>query len=416
LISDSNHHDNKDYFLYLFIKLLSLASAVCILGQSAVSALARRVGHFIINIYSKELSMYLLGRNHVDEDDLFSDMVEYERLDMSRSLRIRQVSIIKENTLQKSVTSCPTVVAVKQQDTKVTIERKSASLPRSCFNCGAKIHLSSQCPKPKREKGACYECGSMAHQRGSCPALIRGNDDGKKENSVGLMSIDVIRDQDPPDKYPAPYEVRCQFNVPVEESESLAAFVNAVVDTGSPISIIKSELVPSILYTTQTVSKNHFCDINGAKLDIRGVFETNVIINNFEMYLKLYVVSNYTMKANAILGRDFLNKKGFKIEFKNNIIDIVKLDTGNLDETDVNFNVLAIYSPTADTELHCDSSSTGFGAISFQGQADADNKMKPVFYFSQRSSPNESKFHSFELECLAVVYAIKRFHIFLSGI
>ncbi|KAL4153426.1 hypothetical protein QTP88_001259 [Uroleucon formosanum] len=57
---------------------------------------------------------------------------------------------------------------------------------------------------------------------------------------------------------------------------------------------------------------------------------------------------------------------------------------------------------------------TGFGALLFQGQAVADNKMKPVFYFSQRTSPNESKFHSFELECLAVVYAIKRFHIYLS--
>jgi len=78
--------------------------------------------------------------------------------------------------------------------------------------------------------------------------------------------------------------------------------------------------------------------------------------------------------------------------------------------------VLAIYSPTADTELHCDASSSGFGAILFQGQADADNKMKPVFYFSQRTSPNESKFYSSELECLAVVYAIKRFHIYLSGI
>jgi len=248
-------------------------------------------------LYSKVLSMYLLGRNHADEDDLLSDMVKYERLDMSRSVQLRQVSSAKENTLQKSVTSGPTnVMTIKQEDTKVTVEKKSTSLPRSCFNYGAKSHLSSLCPKPKREKGACYECGSMAHQRGSCPTLMRGNDDGKKEKSAGVMSIDVVRDEDPPDEYPAPYEVRCQFNIPVEESESCRIDVNAVVDTGSPISIIKSELVPSTLYTTQMVSKNHFCGINGVKLDIRGVFETNVIINNFEMYLKFYVVSNYIMK------------------------------------------------------------------------------------------------------------------------
>lgn len=116
-------------------------------------------------LYSKELSIYLLGRNLVDEDDLLSDMVEYERLDTSPLVRIRQVSSTKENTLQKSVTSRPTnAVSVKQEDRKVTVEKKSASQTRSCFNCDAKTHLSPQCLKSKREKGACYECGSMAHQ------------------------------------------------------------------------------------------------------------------------------------------------------------------------------------------------------------------------------------------------------------
>lgn len=80
------------------------------------------------------------------------------------------------------------------------------------------------------------------------------------------MSIDVVRDQDPPDEYSAPYEVQCQFNVPVEESESCCINVNAMVDTGSPISIIKKELVPYILYTKQMVSKNNFCGITARSM------------------------------------------------------------------------------------------------------------------------------------------------------
>lgn len=66
--------------------------------------------------------------------------------------------------------------------------------------------------------------------------------------------------------------------------------------------------------------------------------------------MTFYVVSNHIMKANAILGRDFLNGKGFKIEFKNNIIDIVELDTGNLEETNSNFKeILCIdYDDCAD--------------------------------------------------------------------
>ena len=76
--------------------------------------------------------------------------------------------------------------------------------------------------------------------------------------------------------------------------------------------------------------------------------------------------------------------------------------------------VLAIYNPTADTELQCDASSTDIRAILIQKQA--DGRFRPVSYFSQRTTPQESRYHSFELECLVVVYAIKTFHIYLSGI
>lgn len=70
--------------------------------------------------------------------------------------------------------------------------------------------------------------------------------------------------------------------------------------------------------------------------------------------------------------------------------------------------ILAIYCPLAITELHCDASTSGFGAMGEQ--------FRPVSYFSHRTTPVEFKYHSFELECLAAVYAIKRFHVYLQGI
>lgn len=75
--------------------------------------------------------------------------------------------------------------------------------------------------------------------------------------------------------------------------------------------------------------------------------------------------------------------------------------------------VLAIYSPHAETELHCDASASGFGGILLQKQS--DNVWKPISYWSQRTTVTEAKYHSYELECLAVVYALKRFHIYLAG-
>lgn len=74
--------------------------------------------------------------------------------------------------------------------------------------------------------------------------------------------------------------------------------------------------------------------------------------------------------------------------------------------------VLVLYDPRDETELHCDASSIGFGAILLQRKQ--DGKFHPVFYFSKRTTDTESKYHSFELETLAIVYALKRFRIHLQ--
>lgn len=74
--------------------------------------------------------------------------------------------------------------------------------------------------------------------------------------------------------------------------------------------------------------------------------------------------------------------------------------------------VLAIYSPQAETELHYASASV-FRGILLQKQN--DNTWRPISFWSQRTTPAESRYHSFELECLAAVYALKKFHIYLVG-
>jgi len=76
--------------------------------------------------------------------------------------------------------------------------------------------------------------------------------------------------------------------------------------------------------------------------------------------------------------------------------------------------ILVIYFPKLETKLHCDANSNGFGAILMQRQT--DNVFKPIFYFSKRITNTEASYHNFELECLAMVYAIKRFHVYLAGI
>lgn len=75
--------------------------------------------------------------------------------------------------------------------------------------------------------------------------------------------------------------------------------------------------------------------------------------------------------------------------------------------------LLSIFDSSLETQLHTDASSVGFGAILLQKHGDT---FRPVEYFSQKTSPEESVYHSFELETLAVVRALKNFRVYLLGL
>lgn len=74
--------------------------------------------------------------------------------------------------------------------------------------------------------------------------------------------------------------------------------------------------------------------------------------------------------------------------------------------------VLVIFKEGLPIELHTDASSTGLGAILIQIQ---DGRQHVVAYMSMRTTEPESHYHSYELETLAIVRAIKHFRQYLYG-
>lgn len=75
--------------------------------------------------------------------------------------------------------------------------------------------------------------------------------------------------------------------------------------------------------------------------------------------------------------------------------------------------LLSIFDPSLPTELHTDASSLGYGAILMQKK---NGLPQIVGYFSKRTSKYEEKYHSYELETLAVVNALKHFRVYLLGV
>lgn len=75
--------------------------------------------------------------------------------------------------------------------------------------------------------------------------------------------------------------------------------------------------------------------------------------------------------------------------------------------------LLIVYVAEFPTELHTNASSVSYGAVLIQKRV---NQPKVVEYFSKRTTEHVAKYHSYELETLAVVRALKHFRIYLLGI
>lgn len=75
--------------------------------------------------------------------------------------------------------------------------------------------------------------------------------------------------------------------------------------------------------------------------------------------------------------------------------------------------LLAIYDPDLDTEIHTDASKVGLAAILMQ--KGKSGKLQPISFYSRQTNKCEEKYHSYELEVLAVVEALKRYRVYLLG-
>lgn len=75
--------------------------------------------------------------------------------------------------------------------------------------------------------------------------------------------------------------------------------------------------------------------------------------------------------------------------------------------------VLRIYNPELPIELHTDASSVGIGAALLQRE---NAVAQPIAYFSRKTTNYESRYHSYDLETLALVEAIEHFRVYLYGV
>lgn len=146
---------------------------------------------------------------------------------------------------------------------------------------------------------------------------------------------------------------------------------------------------------------------------------------------KTVTIRDFPVPADVHQVRQFLGLTGF---FRRFVLNYSKLthSISQLLKTDVPFewneerhrsfenlktilcssSTLAMYDVKADHQVHTDASSIGIGAILFQASLDDPTGWRPVQYFSRHTNDCEKKYHSYELELLAIVAALERFSMY----
>lgn len=134
-------------------------------------------------------------------------------------------------------------------------------------------------------------------------------------------------------------------------------------------------------------------------------------IHELRMFLGLTSYFRKFVKNYALITHDLY--KLLKKDYSWNWDDAQQTAFDNLKHILTERPVLAVHDPQAETEVHTDASSKGIAGILFQKQA---GSLRPIAFFSRKTSKEEALYHSFELETLAVVETLRRFRVYLAGI
>ena len=107
--------------------------------------------------------------------------------------------------------------------------------------------------------------------------------------------------------------------------------INAMIDSSSPISFIKSIFVPNALRSPLPVNYDRFSGTNDSPLNILNILKREFAIQGISLEMKFYIVPDETMHAIALLARDFAIRPEIKINIAEESVEILKTDVKQTD-------------------------------------------------------------------------------------
>lgn len=147
-----------------------------------------------------------------------------------------------------------------------------------------------------------------------------------------------------------------------------------------------------------------------AKIDAVAQFPTPNDVHQVSQYLGLTGYFRKFIRNYAIKSKPLSSLLQNEVEWKWGDAQIKSFDV--LKSKLTSAPILALFDPQKPIKIYTNACRWGLGGILIQENGEGENV---VSYFSRQTTPAEQKFHSYELEALAVVSAVKCFRQYVLG-
>ncbi|XP_017472252.1 PREDICTED: uncharacterized protein LOC108363404 [Rhagoletis zephyria] len=155
-----------------------------------------------------------------------------------------------------------------------------------CYNCNCSEHYAKDCRKPKRYAGKCYACGQQGHYAMECKMYKK-----EKNNFVSYFRLYVF----------------AHINTYI--------FIECLVDSGSPVSLLKQVVVPPGV-ELEEVNETYY-GLNKTVLCVIGKMKCILKVLNKEVLIEFLVVPNGCIGYTTLLGRDFIEASHARLKIGN---------------------------------------------------------------------------------------------------
>lgn len=276
----------RDNVSAYFMEKVALCKSLCLDFEEVKEQIA-------IGLLSRELSSYIMTRNHRDEDDLYQDIISFERIDTARKTRIKEekgnISLYQRenvNTIAKHELKIEkNTIGNQNKHFRPPIKNEKGEF--KCYNCQDYGHKAIECNKEKKPI-KCYKCGTDGHTSRNC---IK-----PKPISNSNAEINMIEEENNANKG-AKY-IKC---IKLDNKDFIA-----LIDTGSSDSTIKASkaILGEFKIERDSTTLRGFGENNVVEScgNIYGNLEVDeVIIND----IKFRIVPDNVQPVDVIIGRNF---------------------------------------------------------------------------------------------------------------